>query len=295
LAWGGRPPSLWRTLRACRVDALHPRISRSRRRQVSSACASASPADHSRLHRKWLLADRNVCPTGIRHRRSGRAIFKPDRTPLLRFLSLSALAGRVALAGVAVSRPIPLRRCPDESPRSAGYRSGAPGDRSESALAAFRSASRARFSPTCDDCEMLSALFSRVATLAASMGETTAECEEASSVLRAVRRDIPATARQPCRTEPRSRLPPVTDHSPRSFQRAAFRYRPIRASAAWPNVRTSPARPAALIGFSNGPSQVCSRGKVAGRFRPAGPTCRLPSLIQTRLIFVGLIAPPKGG
>jgi thiol-disulfide isomerase/thioredoxin len=157
-----------------------------------------------------LAADRSVCRTGLRHRRSDRAIINPGRKPLLRFLSLSALAGRVALVGAAISRPIPL-----------------PGGRQKYLrhVAVFRFTRRARFSPTCADCEMLSPHLSRVATLAASTEEAGAECGEASSVLRAVRRDIPATARQACRTDPRSRLLPVTDHAPRSFHHAAFRYR----------------------------------------------------------------------
>jgi hypothetical protein len=115
-------------------------------------------------------------------------------------------------------------------------------------LAGFRSAWRARFSPTCGDREMLSSRFSRVAT-SAVLSEPAADASRASSVLRAIRRDIPPKARQPCRTEPVSRLPPVTDHAPRSFHHAAFRYRPIRASAAWPDVRSSPTHPAALLGF----------------------------------------------
>jgi hypothetical protein len=36
----------------------------------------------------------------------------------MRFFSLAALAGRAALAGVAVSRPIPLRRCFDVAARN---------------------------------------------------------------------------------------------------------------------------------------------------------------------------------
>jgi hypothetical protein len=139
---------------------------------------------------------------------------------------------------------------------------------------------------------MLASRFSRVATLAASTGKAATECEAASSVLRAVRRDIPATARQPCRTEPRSRLLPVTDHAPRSFHHAAFRYRPIRASAAWPDARSSPTHPTALIGFSNGPSQYCSREKMARRFRLAGPTCRLPRSSRPDLFSSG-DRPPK--
>lgn len=226
---GFGPPSAFprADLPACRIDASHPRISR--RNGISTVAVRLGVArEPSRLHRARLPADMNVCPTGIRHRRSDRAIFKPDRTPLMRFLSLSALAVRVALAGVAVSRPMPLRRSLAELSQSPGNSSGAPSARSEFALAVSRFAERARFSPTCDDCEMLAPHVSRVATLAAPMEAAAAECGEASSVLRAVRRDIPATARQPCRTEPRSRLPPVADHSPRSFHLAAFRYRPIR-------------------------------------------------------------------
>jgi hypothetical protein len=102
-----------RTLQACRVDASHPRVSR--RGGVSMAGVRLGVArNHSRLHRagsgdRHRSSPTSVCPTGSRQRRSDRTIIKPDQTPLLRFLSLSALSGRVALAGVAKSRPIPGR------------------------------------------------------------------------------------------------------------------------------------------------------------------------------------------
>jgi hypothetical protein len=82
--------------------------------------------NHSRLHQAWFgdkhrSSPTSVCPTGSRHRRSDRTIIKPDQTPLLRFLSLSALSGRVALAGVAKSRPIP-----GQTFLPAGFRFSAP-------------------------------------------------------------------------------------------------------------------------------------------------------------------------
>ena len=43
------------------------------------------------------MADTVVCPTGIRHGRDRGRIIKPADRPLMRFLSLSALAGRDAL------------------------------------------------------------------------------------------------------------------------------------------------------------------------------------------------------
>jgi len=61
----------------------------------------------------------------------------PDRTPLIRFLSPSAFAGRVALSGAAGIRTIPLRRCGPFSTSATGtHRHGI--FRRPLALAVFR-------------------------------------------------------------------------------------------------------------------------------------------------------------
>jgi len=82
-------------------QSMHSPISHHR---AASACMRGVrlgvAREPCRLHRALVLVmlatDTSVCSAGIagiRHRRSDRAIFKPDRRPLMRFSSLSALAG----------------------------------------------------------------------------------------------------------------------------------------------------------------------------------------------------------